>query len=236
MPRSPTPGSSKSENGARKKFISSDCMEAVLPVKLLADIDSYFFSWKGISLHYKFSVPEAPIAYSFAPPSTVLERKFDHSPSWTAGRIKVDRPQFSVSSQSHLYRSFSSNVRSSLHAPLLSGYETFNGHPPIIDVPALSLDDGVRDVHLINSSTYEEAMLKGGKFGVILVHGFGGGIFSWRHVMGVLSRQIGCPVAAFDRPGWGLTSRPCTKEWEGKQLPNPYKLDTQVRLCVFFFW
>lgn len=47
--------------------------------------------------------------------------------------------------------------------------------------------------------------------------------------MGVLACHVGCPVAAFDRPGWGLTSRPSRTDWEGKQLPNPYKLETQVR-------
>ncbi|KAF1002827.1 hypothetical protein AG4045_023688 [Apium graveolens] len=71
-------------------------------------------------------------------------------------------------------------------------------------------------------------------FGIVLVHGFGGGIFSWRHVMDVLARQVGCTVAAFDRPGWGLTSRPQKQDWEDNQLPNPYKLETQVDLLLNF--
>uniref|UniRef100_A0A164U7G3 AB hydrolase-1 domain-containing protein n=1 Tax=Daucus carota subsp. sativus TaxID=79200 RepID=A0A164U7G3_DAUCS len=57
---------------------------------------------------------------------------------------------------------------------------------------------------------------------------------SWRHVMGVLARQVGCTVAAFDRPGWGLTSRPQKQDWEENQLPNPYKLETQVDLLLNF--
>lgn len=52
--------------------------------------------------------------------------------------------------------------------------------------------------------------------------------------MGVLARQVGCTVVAFDRPGWGLTSRPRRKDWEEKQLPNPYKLETQVDLLLSF--
>ena len=63
---------------------------------------------------------------------------------------------------------------------------------------------------------------------VVLVHGFGGGVFSWRHVSGVLARQLGVTVVAFDRPGWGLTSRPRRKDWEERRLPNPYKLESQV--------
>uniref|UniRef100_A0A6V7QVJ1 AB hydrolase-1 domain-containing protein n=1 Tax=Ananas comosus var. bracteatus TaxID=296719 RepID=A0A6V7QVJ1_ANACO len=69
---------------------------------------------------------------------------------------------------------------------------------------------------------------------VVLVHGFGGGVFSWRHVSSVLARQVGCAVVAFDRPGWGLTSRPRRKDWEDKRLPNPYMLDSQVDLLISF--
>ncbi|KAJ4771075.1 alpha/beta-Hydrolases superfamily protein [Rhynchospora pubera] len=72
------------------------------------------------------------------------------------------------------------------------------------------------------------------KFGVVLVHGFGGGVFSWRHVSGVLARQVGATVVAFDRPGWGLTSRPRRKDWEERRLPNPYKLESQVELLISF--
>ena len=77
----------------------------------------------------------------------------------------------------------------------------------------------------INSGNLEQDVEANGQFGIVLVHGFGGGVFSW---MGVLARQIGCTVAAFDRPGWGLTSRPRQKDWEEKELHNPYKLDAQV--------
>ncbi|CAG9465640.1 unnamed protein product [Pedinophyceae sp. YPF-701] len=42
---------------------------------------------------------------------------------------------------------------------------------------------------------------------VMLLHGFGGGVFSWRHVMQPLADSTGLPVVAFDRPGFGLTER-----------------------------
>ena len=67
-----------------------------------------------------------------------------------------------------------------------------------------------------------------GQVGIVLIHGFGGGVFSWRHVMTPLARQSNCTVAAFDRPGWGLTSRLSREDWEKKELPNPYKLESQV--------
>ena len=39
--------------------------------------------------------------------------------------------------------------------------------------------------------------------GIVLVHGFGGGVFAWRHIMEDLALQCQCRVVAFDRPGFG---------------------------------
>lgn len=91
--------------------------------------------------------------------------------------------------------------------------------------------DEVRHINVFNLDLDLEVNAHSG---IVLVHGFGGGVFSWRHVMGTLARQVGCPVAAFDRPGWGLTPRLQRKDWEEKQLPNPYKLETQVDLLLSF--
>jgi len=60
---------------------------------------------------------------------------------------------------------------------------------------------------------------------LILLHGFGASVFSWREVMGSLS-QYGT-VIAYDRPAFGLTERPT--EWEGE---NPYSLQAQVDLLA----
>jgi pimeloyl-ACP methyl ester carboxylesterase len=43
---------------------------------------------------------------------------------------------------------------------------------------------------------------------VVLVHSGGGGVFAWRNVMGDLAARCGVRVVAFDRPAFGLTSRP----------------------------
>ncbi|XP_049372937.1 uncharacterized protein LOC125837906 [Solanum verrucosum] len=53
-------------------------------------------------------------------------------------------------------------------------------------------------------------------------------------MMDELARQVGCAVTAFYRPGWGLTSRPCQTDWEENQLPNPYKIESQVDLLLSF--
>lgn len=44
-------------------------------------------------------------------------------------------------------------------------------------------------------------------FPMILLHGFGASIFSWKQVMKPLAEAVGSKVLAFDRPAFGLTSR-----------------------------
>lgn len=39
--------------------------------------------------------------------------------------------------------------------------------------------------------------------GILLVHGFGGGVFAWRHLLQPLADAVGVRVVAFDRPGFG---------------------------------
>ncbi len=61
----------------------------------------------------------------------------------------------------------------------------------------------------------------------LLLHGYLGGTFSWNQIMDPLA-EIGTAVA-YDRPAFGLTSRPMPGEWKG---PNPYGYDAQVKLLV----
>ncbi|XP_058074602.1 uncharacterized protein LOC131223271 [Magnolia sinica] len=241
VPRSPTPCSgrtSKSDSEMKRKAPASGRNEGELPIRLLADIDSLFITCQGLTVHYKISLPESAVSRSLASTTFLESNPNCSSPRITPGRLKFDRPPLTVPSKSqyhHLHRSLSNQFHSnSLYAPLLAGSGT-SACPPFSsdEIPALNLDGGEREAGLSNSMSSEGA--EGiGKFGVVLVHGFGGGVFSWRHVMGVLARQIGCTVAAFDRPGWGLTSRPRRKDWEEQQLPNPYKLESQVDLLLSF--
>lgn len=62
---------------------------------------------------------------------------------------------------------------------------------------------------------------------LILLHGFGASTFSWREV----DQQLGetCRVVSYDRPGFGLTSRPLPGDWSGK---SPYDMDQQVDLLI----
>ena len=156
------------------------------------------------------------------------------SPKKAMGRPVVDRHPFTVLSKNHhnFHRSYSNQFHSSsLYDPLLDGSAT---NFPVLceEIPVISLDD-VEEEELSKCSL-DGNIENNGQLGIVLVHGFGGGVFSWRHVMGVLARQTGCRVAAYDRPGWGLTSRLRAEDWEEKELSNPYKLEIQVILPMQF--
>lgn len=220
VPRSPTPSNGrtpKSDSEMRRKPVGIARDDGELPVRLLADADSLFMACGGLNLHYKLSM-------SGSPSRTLSSTTF------------LERPSLNVLSKSHynLRRSFSNQFHTpSLYAPLLDGATS-----PVLseEIPILSLDEngGEDEMSKLNSPLMERDPEANGQFGIVLVHGFGGGVFSWRHVMGVLARQLGCTVAAFDRPGWGLTSRPRREDWEANQLPNPYKLESQVDLLLSF--
>lgn len=232
VPRSPTPTAGrtpKSDSEMRRKPFGAARDEGELPIRLLADIDSLFITCHGLTVHYKLCLPGSP-PRSLSSTTFLEPNSSCSSPKTAVGRLKLERQPFCVLSktQHHLHRSYSNQFYgSSLYAPLL------DGSPASVlseEIPVLNLDDAVEvdEMSKLNSGTPEQHLKENGEFGIVLVHGFGGGVFSWRHVMGVLARQVGCTVAAFDRPGWGLTSRPRRKDWEDKEMPNPYKLDTQV--------
>lgn len=219
VPRSPTPTAGrtpKSDSEIRRKPLGHARNDGELLVRLLADVDSLFMGWQGVTIHYKLSMP--------SPPSRTLSSTL------------LERPLLNVMSktQYNLRRSFSNQMHTSpLYDPLLDGTTS-----PIRseEIPIFSLDEGI-DENVISkpvSHLLEQVPEVNGQFGIVLVHGFGGGVFSWRHVMGVLSRHLNCIVVAFDRPGWGLTSRPKREEWEANNLRNPYMLDTQVDMLLSF--
>lgn len=232
VPRSPTPSGGKtpkSDGETKRKHFGVARDEGELPVRVLADVDSLFIQCQGVTLHYKLSLPGSPLR------SLSSTTFLDSDPSGRSSQIAMGRPtpdkhllHLFSKGQYNLHRSYSNQFHSSsLYAPLLDGSTT----SPVLseEIPPLSLDAGKEDeVRNMNSPTLEKDLEGDGQFGIVLVHGFGGGVFSWRHVMGVLARQVGCRVAAFDRPGWGLTSRLRREDWEENEMPNPYKLDSQV--------
>lgn len=197
-----------------------------LQARLLADSDSSFITCQGITLHYKLNLPGSP-PHTLASTSCVELNSSCSISSVSVGLEKVDTHWIDMSPkiETHLYRSYSNQLNgSSLYAPLLDSTATsvFSEGVPIFHLNGICEED---DSSKLGSLSLEQSI---GQLGVVLIHGFGGGVFSWRHVMGSLAREINCTVAAFDRPGWGLSARPRREDWEKKELPNPYKLESQV--------
>ncbi|KAJ1433870.1 Alpha/Beta hydrolase fold [Sesbania bispinosa] len=237
VPRSPVPSGGrtpKSDSEMRRRPFGAACDEE-LPVRLLADSDSLFITCQGLTLHYKLSLPGSS-PHSMSSTSFLESSSSCCTSSMAGGLSKFNRHLVCMSPkiQRQLYRSYSNQFHgSSLYAPLLDGPVT----SPLLseDIPVFNLDEIREDGETKSDSMCLEQNLEGiGQVGIILIHGFGGGVFSWRHVMGSLARQSNCTVAAFDRPGWGLTSRLRREDWEKKELPNPYKLESQVDLLLSF--
>lgn len=67
---------------------------------------------------------------------------------------------------------------------------------------------------------------------LVLLHGFGASMFSWRKVVGPLAEHS--TVIAYDRPAFGLTDRPLSGEWDPDVWPggSPYGPEAQVEILV----
>lgn len=67
---------------------------------------------------------------------------------------------------------------------------------------------------------------------LLLLHGFAASLFTWREVIDPLGERG--PVVAYDRPAFGLTSRPQEGEWDPRDWPggSPYGPEAQADLAV----
>lgn len=187
-----------------------------LQPRLLANADSLFIKIQGLTVHYKQCTSPS------TPPHTSFVIVSDSVAEMNARRLRLLDKQMSnlisQSQSSNLHRSYTIQPdRSSLYDPLLASYQT-------TPISLFNKDD----MNQKDSMNPVDNLERNENVGIVLVHGFGGGVFSWRHVMGDLSLQLGCRVVAYDRPGWGLTSRLIRKDWEKRNLANPYKLESQV--------
>lgn len=65
---------------------------------------------------------------------------------------------------------------------------------------------------------------------ILLLHGFGANLSSWKRVVAPLA-ELGT-VVAYDRPAFGLTERPVGAELAAWPGPNPYSPDAQAEQVV----
>ncbi len=94
-------------------------------------------------------------------------------------------------------------------------------------VPVSQLADADSQFIQIEGISYHYKEAGAGQTALVLLHGFGASVYSWREVMQPLSAYG--QVIAYDRPAFGLTSRPMPGEWSGE---SPYSLASQARMLV----
>lgn len=81
----------------------------------------------------------------------------------------------------------------------------------------------------VNGLTVYTETLGEGQPAVVLLHGYGASVYSWRGVMPALAAQ-GETVIAYDRPAFGFTQRPMPEEWQ--EGVNPYRDSCQPELLI----
>lgn len=77
------------------------------------------------------------------------------------------------------------------------------------------------DMHYIEAGSTEAPLP------IVLLHGFGASTFSWRQQLPLLADRA--RTVAFDRPAFGLTSRPMPSQWRGD---TPYSLQASADQTV----
>lgn len=208
-----------------------------VPAYLLADYNSLFMDLKGLSIHYKLVEDGTYTEVSFKGP---YER--DELPQYSQSLTSENSSNVMTAWNPLVRSSTTGSMHLSVQVPLLSGYAgddysvygstSWRNGPATLNGWQAILQETHQGSGVASTVPFVNGDSDGNSPGVIFIHGFGGGVFSWRHVMATVAREVGCRVVAFDRPGWGLTSRPQRSEWEPKGLSNPYELQTQVFKCI----
>jgi pimeloyl-ACP methyl ester carboxylesterase len=93
-------------------------------------------------------------------------------------------------------------------------------------VPESALADPDSKFVEVNGLTVHYKEQGSGDTTFILLHGFGASVFSWHEVMDDFAARG--RVIAYDRPAFGLTSRPMPDAW--KDGANPYSMESNVEL------
>jgi len=100
--------------------------------------------------------------------------------------------------------------------------------PPLADtVPAASLADADSEFVAAGGLVVHLKQAGAGEPVLLLLHGYGDALYTWDAVSAPLA-ELG-RVVRYDRPAFGLTSRPLPGEWAEA---NPYATETQADLVV----
>ncbi len=160
-----------------------DMSDADVAPEMLADDDSLFVRIGKLKVHYKCWHPPDRIQGVHSSVSGVHSRNDVHSSMSgvhsTASGVWHEEGLMEAGPSRPVF----SDVFSSQHV-----YQGQHGETPF----------HVGGMDATRSSTSKTRM------GIVLVHGFGGGAFAWRHVGPRLAAETGVVVVAFDRPGFGM--------------------------------
>jgi pimeloyl-ACP methyl ester carboxylesterase len=88
------------------------------------------------------------------------------------------------------------------------------------------------DASANDSEERKKLAISANRLPAILLHGFGASLFSWERVLKPLASVIGSKTLAFDRPAFGLTSRP---QRRGLFLVL-FTWVSEVVLALWLFW
>jgi len=185
VPRSPTPNAGKNgrvESEERKRPIYE---EKDLPARMLADADSLFIQCEGLLVHCKIVNQDSCLG-------SLTCRSFQDNRGGnrcaTPGRLRIETPFALPPYGVSLTRSYSNHkTDASLYTPLLSGHVAvevdqiwnsgLNEHSGFVQsIPELNLDSSV-EVTNPERADAKAGQMKAGFDGIILIHGFGGGVF-----------------------------------------------------------
>ncbi|DBA73057.1 TPA: hypothetical protein ACH3X2_009998 [Trebouxia sp. C0005] len=148
---------------------------------------------------------------------------------WARNRYKLG-----LLGQSHPWQGGEMTWRQMRQQQTDSQYESEGGDT---DVPASQLAD--KDSLFIQCNglsvhykqAYPTKATCSDETAILLVHGFGGGAFAWRNIMQPLADSAGCRVIAFDRPAFGLTSRPAQRSGSTSRYSLAAQADLVLHLC-----
>lgn len=146
--------------------------------------------------------------------STVSNRKM-HKVSTVAGVEQEEQPDPSILADpdSRFYEFKGLNIH----------YKVCKADQDIAGYPSMEAQTMAKHEHAIATL-----------FSILLFHGFGASLFSWERIQRPLSKMVGATVLAFDRPAFGLTSRPNLLETSYKLDTNPYSTEFSVQATSSF--
>lgn len=138
--------------------------------------------------------------------------------------------------------SFKQSAEHSLSATVPDTEFTLHERPLRLTNSEFLRIDGVAVHFCVERNYHEKAIANGDLPWLVLLHGFGGGLFQWRQTIPMMLEELQEDIQGiltFDRVGFGLTERPIlsmdnavngTTENHRKRTINPYSMQFSIRI------